>query len=260
MGSSGCGKTTLINCMVGISKLDSGKIKVFGSSVLSNIHQTGYMPQQTALIQNFKIKEIFFFFGVLFNMTAEDIQDKINFLTDLLQLPESDKFINTCSGGEKRRISFAISLINDPDLLILDEPTVGVDSLLREKIWKYLINLSRTKNVTIFLTTHYIEETKQSDKVGLMRKGVLIAEDTPNQILKVYEAKNMEEAFLRLSEKHEVSGEVKRIESEHDNEAGTSRESMKSHKVVENLSEPNKIKILKALLSKHYLELFRNLG
>jgi ABC-type multidrug transport system ATPase subunit len=263
MGSSGCGKTTLISCIAGVRKLDSGTIQTFGSSGKFQSFRTGFMPQDLALIENFKIKEIFWFFGMIYGMTNEKIEEKSRFLMNLLELPEKNRLVKNCSGGQQRRISFAVTLIHDPDLLILDEPTVGVDPLLRERIWNHLVELARDRNVTILLSTHYIEEARQSNQIGLMRNGVLIAEDSPEQIMLMCDTNDMDEAFLRLSQKQEICGDNAKVGErfEDDDNPGPSetRRRIEPNRVSSDKRD-RKPRIMKALLTKHYLELSRNIG
>lgn len=203
MGSSGCGKTTLISCLVGMKSLDSGDIEIFGEPPGVNRAKIGYMPQDTALINDFTVRENIWFFGTIYGMKADKINERFLFLSDLLELPDERRLLRDCSGGEKRRVSFALTMVHEPELLILDEPTVGVDPILRSKIWNYLIEITTTKNVTVVLSTHYIEEARQSTHVGVMRNGVQLAEDTPGNILQMTETTCLEEAFLKLSEKQE---------------------------------------------------------
>jgi ABC-type multidrug transport system ATPase subunit len=199
MGSSGCGKTTLISSLVGISKVDSGDIKLFGQPVnRSQALRIGYMPQETALIDNFSIREIVWFFGAIYGMKPKNIEKRFEFLSTLFELPDEEKLINECSGGQQRRISLVLSMIHEPELLILDEPTVGVDSVMRNAIWEFLTALASSKKATILLSTHYLDEAKRSNRVGFIRKGVLAAENSPKNILKFCGTSNMDEAFIKL--------------------------------------------------------------
>ncbi|XP_075256788.1 ABC transporter G family member 20-like isoform X2 [Convolutriloba macropyga] len=156
------------------------------------------MPQDIALHPNFKIREIFYFYGKINELSVTEIQQRTQFLTELLDLPPPYRMVQELSGGQKRRVSFGAALIHDPKLLILDEPTVGVDPLLRAKIWKHLVNLSSTNETTILITTHYIEEARQANKVGLMRQGVLLSEGEPESLIKQRGLSNLEAVFLEL--------------------------------------------------------------
>lgn len=210
MGSSGSGKTTLMSCIVGTNSLDSGSIEVFGESATKvDKSRIGFMPQEHALILGFTVREMVWFYGTIFGLSTQKIDERFRFLSSLLELPDQDRLVRDCSGGQQRRISFALTLVHEPDLLILDEPTVGVDSLLRSKIWDHLVELTE-KNVTVLLSTHYIEEARQSTIVGIMRNGVQMAEDSPERILRMCETTSLEEAFLRLSQVQE--NEIAEIE------------------------------------------------
>lgn len=169
MGASGCGKTTLLSCIVGLIRFDNGRINVLQESPTcegSKIrHKIGYMPQEIALIDKFTIKEILYYFGSIYGMTHEKIQHQYWKLKSLLDLPQGDSMINQCSGGEQRRISFAVSMIHEPVLLILDEPTVGLDCILREKVWSYLVQEKEQRKLTVVMTTHYMQEAQLGDCV-----------------------------------------------------------------------------------------------
>lgn len=136
LGPSGCGKTTMLRCLVGRLKLDSGCMKVFGEEIGSSCGtlgpRVGYMPQEIALFPDFTIEETLRYFARLFNMSHKAIEERIAFLLDFLELPEPTRLVGSLSGGQKRRVSLAVSLIHSPPLLILDEPTVGVDPVLRQ--------------------------------------------------------------------------------------------------------------------------------
>ncbi|CAF0871109.1 unnamed protein product [Rotaria sp. Silwood1] len=170
LGPSGCGKTTLLRCIVGRLELNRGEIIVLGKRPGSRGHgvpgrSVGFMPQETALYKNFSISEMLHHFGRLHNMSHKDILSREEFLVSFLDLPSKSKNVSQLSGGQQRRVSLACALLQQPQLLILDEPTVGVDPLLREKIWSHLINISKTSKTTIIITTHYIEEARKADRV-----------------------------------------------------------------------------------------------
>ncbi|XP_060578520.1 ABC transporter G family member 20-like isoform X2 [Ruditapes philippinarum] len=205
LGPSGCGKTTLLRCVIGRLHVDSGHVIVLGDKPGARGHKVpgsmvGYMPQETALFTDLTIAETLKYFGTLHGMTNEQIKLRTDFLIDFLTLPEKSRLICQLSGGQMRRVSFSVALLHEPELLILDEPTVGVDPLLRERIWDHLVNItSHTQNqVTIILTTHYIEEARQADKVGFMRNGRILAEEEPMKAIEKYHMTSLENVFLKL--------------------------------------------------------------
>ncbi|XP_076631467.1 ABC transporter G family member 20 [Colletes latitarsis] len=204
LGASGCGKTTLLSSVVGVRELDSGEIWVLGGKPRSKESgipgpRVGYMPQEVSLVDEFSVIGAFYFFGRINGMDDYVIEERFTFLKDLLQLPPKNRLVKNMSGGQQRRLSFAAALLHKPELLILDEPTVGLDPVLRDNIWDHLVKITREDNVTVIITTHYIEEAKQSDKIGLMRNGLLLAESSPNELLERCHTESLEEAFLNLS-------------------------------------------------------------
>ncbi|KAF7487775.1 ABC transporter G family member 20 [Sarcoptes scabiei] len=188
LGPSGCGKTTLLRCIVGRIKPKQGYVKVFGYQPNEPGSQipgpsVGYMPQEVAVYEEFSIEEMLYYFGRLFNLSPDFLDQRILFLISFLDLPNKIVF-----GGQKRRVSLAAALVHSPPLLILDEPTVGVDPLLRQ----------RKERITIIVTTHYIEEARQANVVGLMRQGRLLAENSPDQLMADYNLDTLEDVFLKL--------------------------------------------------------------
>lgn len=191
--------------MVGIRKLDDGEIWILGGkpgTPFSSIPgpKVGYMPQEISLVKEFSALGALYYFGRINGMEDSDIEEKFIFLSNLLQLPPRNRLVKQMSGGQQQRVSFACALVHEPELLILDEPTVGLDPLIRDNIWQFL-NLMRTNGTTIVITTHYIEEAKQSDKIGLLRNGKLLSEASPNQLLVKCNCDSLEKAFLMLSQK-----------------------------------------------------------
>jgi ABC-type multidrug transport system ATPase subunit len=150
LGSNGCGKTTLLRIVLGRLKPKSGYIRVFGKEPNSEGSDipgpgVGYMPQEIALFYEFTIEDILCYFGKIYDMESDLVQQRTEHLIELLNLPEKNRKIGQLSGGQQRLVSIAVTMIHRPSLLILDEPTVGVDSLLRCQIWKYLDNICKNE-------------------------------------------------------------------------------------------------------------------
>ncbi|KYM87308.1 ABC transporter G family member 20 [Atta colombica] len=209
LGASGCGKTTLLSCIVGRRRLNSGEIWVLGGrpgSKGSGVPgpRVGYMPQEIALYGEFSIRETFIYFGWCAGMTTEEVDEKLIFLLKFLQLPSENRFVKNLSGGQQRRVSFAAAILAEPELLILDEPTVGVDPILRQSIWDHLVHLTKDGNKTIIITTHYIEETRQAGIIGLMRNGKFLAEESPTKLMEMHQLDTLEEVFLKLSKRQNL--------------------------------------------------------
>lgn len=213
LGASGCGKTTLLSCIVGRRRLNSGEIYVLGGkpgTKGSGVpgRRVGYMPQEIALFGEFSISETMMYFGWIFGMHSKEIKERLHFLLNFLDLPSENRLVKNLSGGQQRRVSFAVALMHDPELLILDEPTVGVDPLLRQSIWNHLVQITKDGNKTVIITTHYIEEAKQAHNIGLMRSGRLLAEESPQVLLTTYGCASLEEVFLKLSRKQASDAEL----------------------------------------------------
>ena len=194
LGPSGCGKTTLLKVILGFLAPQSGKVEVKGEIPGSDV---GYSPQEIALYPDLSIAETLRFHGRLHGMDANRILARQSWLIDFLDLPNPARTVGKLSGGQKRRVSLAVALLHEPGLLLLDEPTVGVDPELRARLWDHLQEIS-ANGTSIVITTHYIDEARNADRVGLMRDGVLLAEDSPQSVMDSQSASSLEEAFLAL--------------------------------------------------------------
>ncbi len=202
LGPSGCGKTTLLNVILGFLIPESGKMLVLGDppgTPTSKVpgSAVGYSPQELALYLDLSIHETLLFHGRLHGMENEDILKREKWLIDFLDLPEPERQVGKLSGGQKRRVSLSVALLHEPELLLLDEPTVGVDPELRARIWGHLKEVA-SNGTTIVLTTHYIDEASKADMVGLMRDGRLLAEAPPKELMKEHQTTSLEEVFLSL--------------------------------------------------------------
>lgn len=203
LGPSGCGKTTLIRTIIGRAKPHSGTVKVFGHTPGTPESYVpgpviGYMPQEIALFNDFTIRETMYYFGRLYRIKRGIVKERMSFLLKFLDLPDKWRLVRNLSGGQKRRVSLATSLIHSPPLLILDEPTVGVDPVLRQTIWDHLVHLSKTEGLSVIITTHYIEEARAAHVVGLTRYGRILMEQSPESLLKQFNMPTLEDVFLKL--------------------------------------------------------------
>ncbi|EIR4022344.1 ABC transporter ATP-binding protein [Enterococcus faecalis] len=199
IGPSGAGKSTTIKCLMGMEKLDKGAVEVFDTKMPNRkiLEQIGYMGQSDALYGDLTGKENLVFFGNLMGLTNKKLEDSINKNIRLVNLSKFlDKPVKTYSGGMKRRLSLAITLLSNPDLLILDEPTVGIDPSLRVSIWNQLKELANDKK-GIIVTTHVMDEAEKCDYVGLIIEGKLFAFGTPKELKEKFKVSSIEEVFLK---------------------------------------------------------------
>ena len=202
IGPSGSGKSTLIKTMLGMEKADEGEALVLNykmpkREILSNI---GYMAQSDALYEMLTGYENLDFFGKMKGVPSDKLKKEIEYIAEIVDLTNDlKKLVSKYSGGMKRRLSLAIALIGSPELLILDEPTVGIDPSLRKNIWKELFK-QRDNGVGILVTTHVMDEAELTDKVGLLLNGGIIDFDTPQQLKVKNNVNTIEEVFLKVEE------------------------------------------------------------
>lgn len=203
LGPNGAGKTTTIKMLTSIINPSEGEAQVLGKKIPDGqtANKIGYMPQETGIYQSLTVDQNMKFYGRIFNLSKEKMEQRI---VDLLQFVDLEdwrgEMVENLSGGMKHRVSLACTLIHEPELLFLDEPTVGVDPELRVSFWNYF-NQIRDNGVTILITTHYMDEARHCDRIGFMQKGKLIAEGEPLKILELSGKKSLEDAFLVYSQK-----------------------------------------------------------
>lgn len=198
LGPSGAGKTTLVKQLVGLDLPTSGENFVFQKRMpsLSLIERIGYMAQSDALYGELSAKENLEFFAALYGLKGERRQKRIKEVMEIVELSEHlNKLVSNYSGGMKRRLSLAIALLHKPELLILDEPTVGIDPVLRKNIWNSFYDLKKN-GTTIIVTTHVMDEAEKCDRLGMIRSGELIAVGTPEELRRNTNTATIEEAFL----------------------------------------------------------------
>jgi len=198
LGPSGSGKTTLVKCLIGMETPTTGTIHVLNTKVpnLDLTMKIGFMAQSDALYTDLTAYENVDFFASLYGLKGQYKKERIEYVLSIVNLlNDRKKKIHQYSGGMKRRLSLAISLLHDPDVLILDEPTVGIDPILRKSIWEELERM-RLNGTTIVVTTHVMDEAEKCTKLGMIRDGHLIAIGTPNELKDRVSVTSIEEAFL----------------------------------------------------------------
>lgn len=191
LGVNGAGKSTTISIMSGTLKKDSGKVIINGLDVDSDIKKItskiGVVFQFSHLDLVLNAYDNLRSRAALYNITGDKFKERLKYLTEILDLKDILKRpINKLSGGQRRRVDIARALIHDPEILILDEPTTGLDPQTRKMIWQVINKMRIEKELTVFLTTHYMEEAAESDYVLILNKGVIAAEGTPHDLKNKY--------------------------------------------------------------------------
>lgn len=199
LGPSGCGKTTLIRLILGLLTPASGSVTVLGERMPARrvMADVGYMPQSPALYDDLTVAENVGFFAKLYGLRSSEAVEEALGLMELSDRVRSP--IHTLSAGMKQRVSLACALVHRPRLLLLDEPTVGLDPRLRANFWRYFRQLNQ-QGVTIIATTHVMDEAEHCHRLVLMREGRLLVEGTPNELRQNVGASTLEGAFLIYAE------------------------------------------------------------
>ncbi|MCR8643602.1 ABC transporter ATP-binding protein [Paenibacillus sp. N1-5-1-14] len=200
IGPSGAGKTTIVKLMVGMDQTDTGSVSVLGNKMpnLEVLQQIGYMAQSDALYAELTGAENLKFFASLFKLKKSEQTTRIAYAAGLVNLTDQlSKKVSAYSGGMKRRLSLAIALIQNPQILILDEPTVGIDPELRRTIWQELFRLKNEEHKTIIITTHVMDEAERCDRLAMVRQGHILTEGSPADLKAQYETDDLETVFLR---------------------------------------------------------------
>ena len=201
LGPNGSGKTTAIRMICGLLEPTSGAIKVLGKTMPSKevLPSLGYMPQDVAIYVDNTVHENLELFGKLYGMPPDQFKKREEEMLKFVDLGNwKSSLASTLSGGMRHRLSLACALLHEPKLLILDEPTVGVDPELRATFWEYFETLGK-KGITVIITTHYMDEASRCQKVGLLRQGRLIAEGNPDELMKKYGKRSLEDVFLEIA-------------------------------------------------------------
>ena len=205
LGSNGCGKTTTMKMLAGLLPTSNGNARLFGHEVDPNDmdvrRRVGYMSQAFSLYSELTVQQNLELHARLFRMEPAGIPGRIEAMARRFDLVDvMDSLPDPLPLGIRQRLSLAVAMIHSPDILILDEPTSGVDPVARDGFWQFLSDLSRKDNVTIFISTHFMNEAERCDRISLMHAGKVLVSDTPAKIVERRSAGNLEEAFVTYLE------------------------------------------------------------
>jgi len=202
LGANGAGKTTAIKVLCGLLKPTSGYVKVAGYDVYSQSNSIkaaiGYMSQKFTLYEDLTVYENITFYAGIYGLKFKEIKQKSLALIYKLGLEaHTHKLIKDLPLGWRQKLAFSIAIIHNPEIVFLDEPTSGVDPITRRQFWK-MIYEAADRGITVFVTTHYMDEAEYCDRISVMSEGCIVALDTPYELKKKYGARSLNEVFLEL--------------------------------------------------------------
>lgn len=211
LGANGAGKTTAMRMLCGLSLPTSGFATVAGYDVYKQNEMIkkniGYMSQKFSLYEDLTVRENIGFYAGIYGLTDERIKEKTDLLLKQLQLEEAGKtLVRALPLGWKQKLAFSIAIVHDPAIVFLDEPTGGVDPVARREFWSLIYEAS-ARGITIFVTTHYMEEAEYCNRVSIMVDGRIEALDSPANLMSNYSANTMDEVFLHLARKAVRTGD-----------------------------------------------------
>ncbi len=203
LGANGAGKTTAMRMLCGLSLPTSGNASVAGFDVYRKTEKIkrniGYMSQKFSLYEDLTILENVKFFGGIYGMTKASIKTKSEELLVQLGLEkEATKLVGSLPLGWKQKLAFSVAIFHDPKIVFLDEPTGGVDPVTRRQFWDLIYDASE-KGITVFVTTHYMDEAEYCNRISMMVDGKIAALDSPKQLKKTYEVNTMDDVFYHLA-------------------------------------------------------------
>ncbi len=203
LGANGAGKTTAIKMLIGLSRPTDGQAKVAGFDVYRQTEQIknhiGYMSQRFSLYEDLTVKQNIRFYGGIYGLSRREIKTKTEEIVSNLELRDySNKVVGALPLGWKQRLAFAVAGVHDPKIIFLDEPTGGVDPATRRQFWE-MIYAAANQGVTIFVTTHYMDEAEYCDRISIMVDGKIEALDSPRNLKIQFEAKSMDDVFIKLA-------------------------------------------------------------
>ncbi len=203
LGANGAGKTTAMRMLCGLSSPTSGKAKVVGFDVQNDTEkikaQIGYMSQKFSLYEDLTVSENISFYGGIYGLSMEEIKEKQSVLIKKLDLQRAqNKLVGALPLGWKQKLSFSVAILHKPMVVFLDEPTGGVDPITRRQFWDQIYEAA-DQGITIFITTHYMDEAEYCDRVSIMVDGKIAALDSPDKLKEHYKGQSMDDVFFELA-------------------------------------------------------------
>jgi ABC-2 type transport system ATP-binding protein len=206
LGANGAGKTTAIRILCGLSKPTSGKVTVAGFDVYKETEKIkkniGYMCQKFSLYEDLTVKENIMLYGGIYDMSNALIRERTENLLQKLDFGSyKDRLIADLPLGLRQKLAFSVAILHEPKIVFLDEPTGGVDPVTRRQFWEMIYETS-ARGITVFVTTHYMDEAEYCDRISIMNDGKIVALDTPATLKQQYNANNIEEVFIKIARPH----------------------------------------------------------
>ncbi len=212
LGANGAGKTTAIRILCGLSYPTSGDISIAGLDIYTQRDEIkrriGYMSQKFSLYEDLSIIENIRFYGGIYGMPAKEIRSKTAELIDELDLSAiADSKVKDIPLGWRQKVAFSVAVFHDPAIVFLDEPTGGVDPLTRRQFWEHIYR-SASRGITVFVTTHYMDEAEYCERVSIMSEGKIQALDTPENLKRKYNVNSMDEVFLKIARQPDSNNSI----------------------------------------------------
>jgi ABC-2 type transport system ATP-binding protein len=203
LGANGAGKTTAIRILSGLSSPTSGEVMVAGFDVKKDAEKVkmniGYMSQKFSLYEDLTVKENITLYGGIYGMKRQKIRERTSELLDKLNFHQfENRIIASLPLGLKQKLAFSVAILHDPKIVFLDEPTGGVDPVTRRQFWE-MIYEAADRGITVFVTTHYMDEAEYCDRISIMNEGRIVALDTPAMLKSRYNASTIEEVFVTIA-------------------------------------------------------------
>jgi ABC-2 type transport system ATP-binding protein len=203
LGANGAGKTTAIRILSGLLEPTAGEVSVAGFDVWKQTEQIkrniGYMCQKFSLYEDLTVKENIWLYGGIYGMNKTLIKERTTILFEKLFFREyENRLISDMPLGLRQKLAFSVAVLHEPKIVFLDEPTGGVDPITRRQFWE-MIYETASRGITVFVTTHYMDEAEYCDRISIMNEGRIVALDTPAMLKKQYDAQSVEEVFVKIA-------------------------------------------------------------